>query len=208
MSGVLVDRDIIDARERGDIVITPWDVNNLGTNSYDVTLAPTLRTYKVEYERVSRPMNDDFYGSPPMLTSRPLPLDPRVPREVVEHRIPPQGFVLEPHKLYLAVTNEYTESHKHLPMLNGKSSIGRLGLSIHVTAGTGDVGFCGHWTMELFCIEPLRIYADMRIGQLLWFFANDPVLPYGQKRSAKYNNREAIPQASMMHLERGEKDRG
>jgi replicative DNA helicase len=83
------------------------------------------------------------------------------------------------------------------------SSLGRLGLSIHVTAGTGDVGFRGHWTMELFVIQPLRIYAGMAIGQLLWFTANsEPDVSYDRKPSAKYGGAGPLPQASLMHQEK------
>lgn len=180
---ILVDRDILYAIEAGDIKIEPFDRNALGTNSYDVHLAPTLKVYK----------RTDEHGLAKCLDVREKP-------ETEEITIPEEGYVLMPGVLYLASTIEYTEAHKHVPMLNGKSSIGRLGLSIHVTAGTGDVGFCNHWTMELFVIEPLRIYAGIPIGQLLYFQpANAPLVPYGQKNNAKYVVREATPQASLMH---------
>lgn len=188
---ILVDRDIKAAFLRGEIVIEPYDAASLGTNSYDVHLAPTLRTYV-------RRLKQDING----MYSRHLgeqPLDCKVKPEIVEREIPDEGFVLEPGELYLASTIEYTESHKHVPILNGKSSLGRLGLSIHVTAGTGDVGFCNHWTMELFVIRPLRIYACMPIGQLLWFEASDvPLRPYNHKAGAKYVTRDDLPGVSEM----------
>ena len=196
---VLVDRDILEAMRDGVITVEPFDEASLGTNSYDVHLAPTLRTYKVEFESVVRPRDDGFYGSPPGITKTHKPLDVGKPRATIDHSIGPEGFVLEPGELYLASTVEYTESLNHVPILNGKSSLGRLGLSIHVTAGTGDVGFRNHWTMELFVVKPLRIYAGMAIGQLLWFSASDePLVPYTAKRDAKYNDRSALPQASAM----------
>jgi dCTP deaminase len=181
---ILVDRDILRALDDGDICIDPFDPKALGTNSYDVHLAPTLRVYEEGQLRA---------------TGRE-PLDVRVPRETIDHVIGDSGFVLKPSELYLASTVEYTASHKHVPILNGKSSLGRLGLSIHVTAGTGDVGFCNHWTMELFVVKPLRIYAGMPIGQLLWFTASsEPSCSYAEKGSAKYTARSALPQASAMH---------
>ena len=67
--------------------------------------------------------------------------------------IPDDGLLLEPNKLYLGRTVEYTRTDKFIPMLEGRSSTGRLGLFIHVTAGFGDVGFAGYWTLEMFCIQ-------------------------------------------------------
>lgn len=79
------------------------------------------------------------------------------------------------------------------------SSLGRLGLSIHVTAGTGDVGFRNHWTMELFVVKPLRVYAGMAVGQLLWFeTSGKPDIPYDAKPGAKYTSVSPAPQASEM----------
>lgn len=190
---VLVDKDILGAIQRGAIVVSPFDPSCLGTNSYDVHLAPTLRTYVKEYD------TNCFTGS---LALGSLPLDARVERATVDIPIPQGGIVLWPGTLYLAGTVERTESHEHVPMLNGRSSLGRLGLSIHVTAGTGDVGFCGHWTMEMFVIEPLRVHAGMAVGQLLWMTASGvPVTPYGSKASAKYSEAGSLPQASKLHEE-------
>jgi dCTP deaminase len=195
---VLVDSEIIREVERGALIIEPFDRKCLGTNSYDVHLSDVMRVYKEEYDKVPDPPGVHIVGG--NYVSRPL--DPRKPRPTEDVRIPDEGFVLEPGQLYLASTIEYTESHAHLPLLNGKSSIGRLGLSIHVTAGTGDVGFRGHWTMELFVIKRLRVYAGMAIGQLLWLTTNEaPEVPYDLKQSAKYNNRDPRPQASKMHQE-------
>jgi dCTP deaminase len=178
---ILVDRDIRRAIDYGDICIDPFDPKSLGTNSYDVHLAPDLITYSPEHYADSL----DCRASTP---TRHMLIDEA------------HGFVLVPGELYLASTVEYTASHKHVPILNGKSSLGRLGLSIHVTAGTGDVGFCNHWTMELFVIKPLRIYAGMPIGQLLWFTASsEPMAKYSEKLGAKYTHRSALPQASEMH---------
>ncbi len=72
--------------------------------------------------------------------------------------IPPEGLVLSPNQLYLGRTAERTETHNLVPMIEGRSSVGRLGLFVHVTAGFGDVGFCGYWTLEMFAVQPVRIY--------------------------------------------------
>lgn len=61
---------------------------------------------------------------------------------------------------------EYTETHGLVPMLIGRSSIGRLGLAVHVTAGFGDIGFSGRWTLELLAAHPIRVYPGMEICQI------------------------------------------
>ena len=77
----------------------------------------------------------------------------RRPNRFRRYTIPEDGFVLNPNQLYLARTVERTETHNLVPMLEGRSSVGRLGLFVHVTAGFGDVGFCGFWTLEMYAIR-------------------------------------------------------
>ena len=83
--------------------------------------------------------------------------------EIDSFEITKEGFVLQPGVLYLGVTEEYTETHNAVPFLEGKSSIGRLGIDIHATAGKGDVGFCNTWTLEISCVHPVRVYPGMPI---------------------------------------------
>jgi dCTP deaminase len=107
--------------------------------------------------------------------------------------------VIQPGQLYLGSTEEYTETHKHVPFLEGKSSTGRLGIDIHATAGKGDVGFCGYWTLEISCSKPVRIYAGMPIGQLIYYVVQGEVeRMYGTKKNAKYADQEHLPKESMM----------
>ncbi|MEO1385590.1 MAG: dCTP deaminase, partial [Bacteroidota bacterium] len=113
--------------------------------------------------------------------------------------IPAEGYVLQPNTLYLGVTEEYTETHGHVPFLEGKSSIGRLGIHIHATAGKGDVGFCNTWTLEITVAQPVRVYGGMPIGQLIYFEVNGEVLNYyNRKQNAKYTQRTIKPVESMM----------
>ncbi|WP_448522322.1 dCTP deaminase, partial [Schleiferia thermophila] len=121
---ILSDRDILAQIEAGNILIEPYDRDCLGSNSYDVHLSKYLATY-LEPE-----------------------LDARRHNKLHHFEIGPEGFVLQPGQLYLGSTLEYTETHDHVPFLEGKSSVGRLGIDIHATAGKGDVGFCNHWTLE------------------------------------------------------------
>jgi len=172
---ILTDCQILTALDEGSICIDPFDRKHLGSNSYDVHLGDTLAIYI-----------DDV-------------LDAKKPNAVRHFTIPPQGYVLQPGTLYLGVTVEYTEAHKHVPFLEGKSSVGRLGIDIHATAGKGDVGFQNHWTLEISAQKPVRIYAGMPIGQLIYFCVQGEVLvPYNQKESAKYNQRQVRPIESKM----------
>ncbi|MEN9522553.1 MAG: hypothetical protein RL065_930, partial [Bacteroidota bacterium] len=126
-------------------------------------------------------------------------LDAKKHNEVEHFEIGEDGFVLQPNTLYLGVTEEYTETLAHVPFLEGKSSIGRLGIDIHATAGKGDVGFCNHWTLEISVAQPVRVYAGMPVGQLIYFVVDGNIENmYNKKKSAKYNSRNIRPVESMM----------
>lgn len=172
---ILSDTSILAEIEKGTIKITPYDRTCLGSNSYDVHLGKYLATY----------VNKE--------------LDAKKHNEIYHFEIPEEGILLLPHEFYLGVTEEYTETHAHVPFLEGKSSTGRLGIDIHATAGKGDVGFCGNWTLEISVKQPVRVYKGMPIGQLIYF----PVLgeieeKYNQKKNAKYSGQPNKPVESMM----------
>jgi dCTP deaminase len=172
---ILTDQQILEEIEKGNIVIEPFRRESLGTNSYDVHLGKYLATYK----------------------DRVLDAKKHNPIEIFE--IPEEGFVLQPLTLYLGVTEEYTETHAHVPFLEGKSSVGRLGIDIHATAGKGDIGFCNTWTLEISVSQPVRVYAGMPIGQLIYFEAKGLIQnPYHKKNNAKYTGKTIYPVESMM----------
>jgi len=172
---ILSDKKILEEIEKGTILIEPYRKECLGSNSYDVHLGRHLATYR---DRV---------------------LDAREHNKIDIFEIPQEGYVLYPGILYLGVTEEYTETHKHIPFLEGKSSTGRLGIDIHATAGKGDVGFCNTWTLEISCAQPVRIYRGMPIGQLIYFEISGEIeTSYDTKKSAKYNKRTMKPVESMM----------
>ena len=113
--------------------------------------------------------------------------------------IPEDGIVLQPGKTYLGSTIEYTETREFVPFLEGKSSVGRVWIDIHATAGKADVGFCNHWTLEISVSQPVRVYSGMPIGQLIYFKVEGKVeVDYSSKDSAKYNQRTPRPVESMM----------
>ena len=156
-----------------NIVIDPFDESRLNPNSYNLTLHHELLTYEE------------------------VVLDMRKPNRVRRLTIPPEGMVLTPQQLYLARTVERTETYNLAPMIEGRSSIGRLGLFVHVTAGFGDVGFCGYWTLEMFAVQPNRIYAGVQICQILYHQIEGDYTPYS---SDKYQHNRDI-QPSMMFKE-------
>ena len=126
-------------------------------------------------------------------------LDAKAHNQIEHFEIPEEGYVLEPAINCLGITQEYTETHTTVPFLEGKSSVGRLGIDIHATAGKGDIGFCNHWTLEISVKQPVRVYAGMPIGQLIYFRVEGEVQTlYSEKKSAKYNQRSDRPQESMM----------
>ena len=129
---ILSDSRILEEMEKGTIKMEPYDRACLGSNSYDVHLGKWLATYR---EHI---------------------LDAKKHNEIEYFEIPEEGFVFYPHIFYLGVTDEYTETHAHVPFLEGKSSTGRLGIDIHATAGKGDVGFCGNWTLEISVKQPVK----------------------------------------------------
>jgi dCTP deaminase len=154
----------IEARLGRDVVIEPYDKKNLNPNSYNLRLHNDLMVYTE------------------------FPLDMKRDNPAKNVKIPNEGLVLEPGRLYLGRTIEYTETQNLVPMLEGRSSVGRLGLFVHVTAGFGDTGFAGYWTLEMHCIHPVRVYAGVPICQIFYHTVEGEVVNYA---SGKYQkNRE------------------
>lgn len=172
---ILTDNQILIEMEKLNIMIKPFRRECLGSNSYDVHLGKYLAVYV-----------DDT-------------LDVKKHNEISTFEIPEGGRILYPNTLYLGVTEEYTETLNHVPFLEGKSSIGRLGIQIHSTAGKGDVGFKNHWTLEILVVHPVRVYAFMPIGQLIYFNVQGLVnIPYDKKKNAHYNKLSDLPMESKM----------
>ena len=161
----------IQRRLYSDIIIEPFNTAQLNPNSYNLRLHNELVIYK-----------------------DPV-LDMKKDHSIETITIPEEGFVLEPGKLYLARTIEYTRTDSLVPMLEGRSSIGRLGLFIHITAGFGDVGFSGFWTLEMFCVQSIRIYPGVEICQIFYHTIEGA---YQKYVSNKYQNNKGI-QASMLY---------
>lgn len=156
------------------IKIEPFNMANLNTNSYDLTLCPEIQVYKHS------------------------PLDPMNP-ETFETRtiiIPEDGLLLEKGKCYLARTNEYTITQRYVPTLQGKSGIGRMFLSVCSQAGYGDIGFAGYWTLQLVPSYDVVIYPNMKICQIQYETVEGSLV--GVRYNGHYQNSDKI-EASKIH---------
>lgn len=154
-----------------EIIIKPFNKSQLNPNSYNLRLADELMIYDLHELDMKKKHSGHLI------------------------KIPEEGYLLEPNKLYLARTMEYTKTECFVPMLEGRSSVGRLGLFIHVTAGFGDVGFSGYWTLEMFCVQPIRIYSGVEICQIYFHTVLGTADKYD---SGKYQNNKGI-QTSLLY---------
>ncbi len=142
---ILTGTEIANRVEIGDIVINPFLKENVNPNSYNFRLAPDMKVYS---EQVIDP-------------SRPNPVSPV--------HIGKDGYVLKPRTLYLASTIEKLGSRQFVPTYAARSSVARLGMFINLSAPLGDIGFVGNWTIQLYCLHPVRVYAGMNIGQMMFW---------------------------------------
>ena len=154
-----------------DLIIEPFNSLQLNPNSYNLKLHNELLVYKDKT------------------------LDMKRIHDVQKLTIPEEGLIIQPGILYLGRTLEYTSTENCVPMIEGRSSIGRLGLFIHITAGFGDVGFKGFWTLEIFCVQPIRIYPGVEICQIFYHTIEGE---YSKYASNKYQNNQGI-QPSMLY---------
>ena len=170
LSGKAIHRHLDD-----NIIIKPFRAEQLNPNSYNLRLHHDLLVY------------DRFH------------LDMKQENTAHKVTIPEEGLLLEKDKLYLGRTEEYTETRGFVPMLEGRSSVGRLGLFVHITAGFGDVGFAGFWTLEMFCVQPIRIYAGVEICQIFYHSIEGDYETYqsgrrsgGRHTGGKYQNNQGV----------------
>lgn len=163
----------IEKRLGTDIVIEPYDPQQLNPNSYNLRLHNELMVY----------------------TEDVLDAGEKNPTRTIS--IPEEGLVLQPGQLYLARTVEYTKTFGLVPMILGRSSLGRLGIAVHLTSGFGDIGFCGYWTLQLTCVKPVRIYPNMKICQI---FYHSVLGKYENYQSEKYQDSKKI-MASQIYKE-------
>lgn len=141
LSGLKIKEEVIN----GNITLEPFSDKLLNPNSYNYRLGDELLL-----------ILDDV-------------IDPRKMCKYKKIKLTQEGYVLEPNKLYLGSTIEKIGSSKYVTQLIGRSSVGRLGLFLQVTAPLGHIG-CNHsWTLELKTVQPLRVYPNMNIGQVTFW---------------------------------------
>lgn len=170
---MLSGEEIKRAIENGDIVIEPYNPVYINPNSCNLTLSDELIVY-----------TDDV-------------LDCASKNAYKRIKIPKEGYILAPNTLYIAKTNERIESDKYIPQLSGRSSIGRIGLTVHVSGGFASVGFKGNWILNITCIRPTVIKPNMEICQVYFY----PVVGnITKKYNGKYQNLENF-EGSLSHLD-------
>ena len=167
---ILSGKEINKQVENGVIRIDPFNTDQLNPNSYNLRLHSDLLVY-----------NDNVLDMKEKNTTSPL-------------TIPEDGLLLEPQKLYLGRTIERTATDKYVPMLEGRSSVGRLGLFIHITAGFGDIGFDGFWTLEIFCVQPIKIYSALEICQIFYHTIDGD---YDLYQSKKYQGNQGVQSSKL-----------
>lgn len=175
-AGMLTGSEIKALVKNGTIEIDPFDDSCINPNSYNLKLHPQLKVYDLSTE--------NNY------------LDSMKDNKVKEFIIDERGFVLKPGILYIGRTIERTHTDLYIPMLDGRSSGGRLGLNVHICAGFGDIGFNGTWTLEITVVHPLKIYPNMEIAQVSFF------TPHGHIENLynnKYQNQIDATPSKMWH---------
>lgn len=173
---ILTASEIQDQVSKGSITLDPFHKDALNPNSYNYRLGSILSE-----------INDYI-------------IDPKSSPETTSHIIPEEGFVLQPNKLYLGHTLEAIGSKKYVPSLIGRSSLGRLGLFLQITADLGQLGDSHSWTLELKVVQPLRVYPNMKIGQVSFWkpsgkisqtYTNGYTL-FSTPRHSKFHDKEKL----------------
>ena len=156
-----------------EIHIDPFLPEQLNPNSYNLRLHNELLIYQNQL------------------------LDMKQDNQVEKVLIPQEGLILEPGRLYLGRTAESIQADYHVPMLEGRSSIGRLGIVVHFTAGLGNIGSKGCWTLEIACVQPVRIYPDVAICQIFFQELRGDHIKY---QSKKYHHSDIQPSLLFQEL--------
>ena len=175
---MILSHDEIQRRQGEQIVLDPFDPDRLNPNSYNLALFHELLVYEE------------------------VVLDSAAPNRYRRLEIPPEGLTLQPGMLYLGRTVEHTETRGLVPMIQGRSSLGRLGLFINPGGSLGHAGYCGTWTLEMHCVQPVRLYPGIQICQIFYLELTGECHEYC---SGKYQNSQDI-QPSLLYRELGCED--
>ena len=154
---ILTGSEIVRERAQGGLVVEPFSAGQVNPNSYNFRLGHTCRVYTQ------------------------FPLDPRWSNVYDTMEMSPDGFLLEPGRLYLASTLEVLGSTRFAPTFAARSSVARLGIFINLSASLGDIGYVGQWTLQLYAVHPVIVYPGMEIGQMMWWRPQGDVQLYTGK---------------------------
>lgn len=155
---MLSGEEILNQINKGNIKIEPFNEGNLGPNSYCLHLGDELVVYEEDVLECKRA------------------------NKTRKIKIPEEGYILRPGELYLSRTVEYTEANHFVPLLCGRFSLAALGVTVHITAGFGDNGFKGTWTLEICCIKPVKIYPNMKVCHICYYpIVGDDNIKYNGK---------------------------
>ena len=154
---ILTGSEIIKEVENGNIIIDPFCIEKINPNSYNFRLGNTIKVYKNKV------------------------LDAKTNNETRTIKIPKNGLLLKPDKLYLGHIQEKMGSKIYVPIIRGRSSTGRLGLFIHITADLIDIGSINQWTLMLHSVQEVVVYPNMLIGQVTFWCVKGKVKLYNGK---------------------------
>lgn len=159
---IITGKKIAQEVSKKKIHIEPFSIDQVNPNSYNFRLGETILTYKDKI------------------------LDVKKPNETIMNKIPPEGMLLMPNVLYLGHTVEVMGSNVYVPIMRGRSSVGRMGIFINITADLIDIGSINQWTLQIHVVQPVRVYADMLIGQVtFWEIKGDIELYKGKYQGSR-----------------------
>ena len=193
MMKMLTGQEIIDQVANKRIFISPFEKNRVNPNSYNLRLSDIILEVVPDKNGVIDPRV-------PCDVKQVTPIDKDSSIFFGERKLADENakaFLLEPHKLYLSSTIETTGSDFYVPMLSGRSSVARCGIEVHRTAGFGDIGFCGTWTLEITVVYPTILIAGMEIAQV---YFEEPMGQANNKYHGKYQS-QTDPQISKFYTE-------
>lgn len=196
---VLTGPEILRMISSGSIKVDPFVEDHIGPNSLDLTLGNNLKIYVddsgVPIDHVYREALQMYGGGSHAADERVLNyleergalLDLRKRPNTKTLLIPESGIVLMPGRGYLGSTVEFVGTREFVPQIHGRSSMGRMFFKVHETAGWGDLGFEGTWTLEISVMHPLRVYPNTRICQIAFEEVVGDKLMYNQRTTSKYH---------------------
>jgi len=163
LSGTKIEEEVKNKK----IIITPFNSNDINPNSYNYTLDEYIKIYEEDI------------------------LDAKKHMKTKTIKIPDEGMILEPNKLYLGCTKEIIGSDYYVPIITGRSSTGRLGLFVQITSDLVDIGFKGKLTLQFCATQPVKIYKGMKIGQVMFWKVYGDVELYKGKYQNSLEPRES-----------------